>query len=57
MDKANNKSIYMSRRYYLAPAERALEVRLEDNFVYSPGDMTTNGDSNEKPQFGGEEDF
>lgn len=47
----------MSRRYYLAPAERALEVRLEDNFVYSPGDMTTNGDSNEKPQFGGEEDF
>lgn len=47
----------MIRKYYTAPAAEAVEVRLEENFVYSPNSVITNTDKNETPEDDGEEDF
>ena len=47
----------MSRRYYLAPAAEVVAVRVEENFVYTVNSSKMNGDNNERPTDGGEEDF
>ena len=47
----------MLRRYYIAPAAEAVEVRVEENFVYTVTSASTNGDNNEVPDDEGDEDF
>ncbi len=47
----------MLRRYYTAPTAEAVEVRVEENFVYTVNTSSTNGDHNETPNDEGEEDF
>jgi len=47
----------MLRRYYTAPAAEAVEVRVEENFVYTVTPGKTNTDNNETPNDEGEEDF
>jgi hypothetical protein len=47
----------MLRRYYTAPAAEAVEVRVEENFVYTVNSGNTNGDNNETPHDDGDEDF
>ena len=47
----------MLRRYYTAPETEAVEVSVEENFVYTTTTASTNGDKNEIPDDEGDEDF
>ena len=47
----------MLRRYYTAPAAEAVEVRVEENFVFTANSVSVNNDNNEIPDDEGEEDF
>lgn len=47
----------MIRKYYIAPVTESVQVRLEENFVYTVDSSNTNGDNNQIPVDGGDEDF
>ena len=47
----------MVRKCYTAPWARVARVRIEWDYVYSPGSVDTNPDNNEMPVDGGIENF
>ena len=47
----------MVGKSYAAPGVRVAEIRLERNYVYSPGGVETNPDNNEVPVDDGSENF